>query len=336
MRESLLGLSALLMAALPCGSKAERLAYDPFEYVVERDKPGASAAFAKNGPWSGAKTYQDGRTGARGYVYTADTIPGYTAPFPGKSSKRVLCMEALPEKLRGQTDFYLQYGSPKGPPGQVPANVWFQFWIYINRSGRQVSDILQGKFIYPSRDGVYPATNRNAQRGNCYHWLFTLGGWSKEPFAVKGTNGQGFFANRPPNADFKAASEYPTNRDKLGCNLGKAADFTLSPNRWYLVKVHVDTSGKSPLVPAGQGVYEVWLRQKDQPWRKTTEWLGGKTLNFTWPLLRQASDGSKTFRMPTTVGGVTRNWANYWIYLDDFAMATREADLPVYGPRGGS
>lgn len=332
MRAPLLGLFGLLMVALPSDARAKRLAYDPFEYVVERDKPGASAVFAKNGPWSGAKTCQDGRTGARGYVYTTDTIPGCTAKFPGRSSKRVLCMEALPEKLRGQTDFYLQYGSPKGPLGQVPADVWFQFWVYINRSGRQVSDILGGKFIYPSRDGVYPATNRNAQRGNCYHWLFTLGSSSREPFAVKGAEGQGFFANRPPNADFKAASEYPTNRDKLGPNLGKAADFTLMPNRWYLVKIHIDTSGKSPLVPAGQGVYEVWLRQKDQPWRKTTEWLGGKTLNFTWPLLSQASEGSKTFRMPTTVGGVTGNWANYWVYLDDFAMAARQADLPVYGP----
>ena len=332
MRKPLPGFLAFLVVALPSGTNAERLAYDPFEYVVERDKPGASAVFAKRGPWNGAKTYQDGRTGARGYVYTTATIPGCTARFPGRKSKRVLCMEALPQKLRGQTDFYLQYGSQGGPLGQVPANVWFQFWIYINRSGRQVSDILGGKFIYPSRDGVYPATNRNAQRGNCYHWLFCLGSSSKEPFGVKGAKGQGFFTNRPPNADFKAASENPTNRDKLGPNLGKAVDFTLEPNRWYLVKIHIDASGKSSLVPAGQGVYQVWLRQKDQPWRKTTEWLGGKTLNFTWPLLPQAGDGNKTFRMPTTVGGVTGKWANYWVYLDDFAMATREADLPIYRP----
>ena len=320
MSRPLIGLLASLAVTLPSGANPERLAHDPFEYVVERDKPGASALFAKHGPWNGAKTYQDGRTGAKGYVYTTDTIPGHAARFPGRNSKRVLCLEALPHKLRGQTDFYLQYGSQKGPLGQVPANVWFQFWIYINRSGRQVSDIVGGKFIYPSRDGVYPATNRNSQRGNCYHWLFSLSSWSKEPFGVKGAKGQGFFANRPPNADFKAASEYPTNRDKLGPNVGKASGFTLNPNRWYLVKVHIDTSGKSFLVPAGQGAYEVWMRQKDQPWIKTSEWLGGKTRNF------------KTFRIPTTVGGTTRNWANYWVYLDDFTVATREASLPVYRP----
>ena len=332
MSRPLIGLLASLAVTLPSGANPERLAHDPFEYVVERDKPGASALFAEHGPWNGAKTYQDGRTGAKGYVYTTDTIPGHAARFPGRNSKRVLCLEALPHKLRGQTDFYLQYGSQKGPLGQVPANVWFQFWIYINRSGRQVSDIVGGKFIYPSRDGVYPATNRNSQRGNCYHWLFSLSSWSKEPFGVKGAKGQGFFANRPPNADFKAASEYPTNRDKLGPNVGKASGFTLNPNRWYLVKVHIDTSGKSFLVPAGQGAYEVWMRQKDQPWIKTSEWLGGKTRNFTWPLLPQASDGNKTFRIPTTVGGTTRNWANYWVYLDDFTVATREASLPVYRP----
>jgi hypothetical protein len=92
-----------------------------------------------------------------------------------------------------------------------------------------------------------------------------------------------------------------------------------------LVKVHVDTSGKSLLVPAGQGVYEAWMREEDQPWRKTTEWLGGKTKNFTWPLLPQADEGNKTFRMPTTAEG------DYWIYRDDFAMAMIEDDLPAYG-----
>jgi len=242
-------------------------------------------------------------------------------------------METLPESLQGQTDFYLQYGSRSGPPGQVPANVWFQFWIYINRSNSQISNILGGKFIYPSRDGVYPATNRNSERGNCYHWLFTLGDWSKEPFGVQGSDGQGFFSNRPPRADFRAASEYLTNKDKLGPNLGNPTDFVLEPNRWYLVKVHIDTSGKSPLAPAGQGVFEVWMRGKDQPWRKTAEWLGGKTTNFTWPLLPRADEASKTFRMPTTVGGVTSRWADYWIYLDDFAMAALEGDLPVCGDR---
>jgi hypothetical protein len=73
------------------------------------------------------------------------------------------------------------------------------------------------------------------------------------------------------------------------------------------------------------------MREKDQPWRKTTEWLGGVTPDFTWPLLPQADDGNKTIRVPTTVGGVTSKWADYWIYLDDFAMATCEDDLPAYG-----
>ena len=94
--------------------------------------------------------------------------------------------------------------------------------------------------------------------------------------------------------------------------------------------MHIDTSGKSPLALPAQGVYEVWMRLRNQPWKKIAEWLGGKTPHFTWPLLRQAADGSKTFRMPTTVGGVSRDWADYWIYLDDFAVAARETDLPVY------
>jgi hypothetical protein len=143
MKRCLLGFVGLLMLGLEANAEAELVAFDAFEYVVERNTPGASAAFAVNGPWNWAKTYQDGRTGSRGYLYTTDTIPGHAGRFPGQESKRVLCMEALPDSLQGQTDFYLQYGAGRGPLGQVPANVWFQFWIYVNRSKGQASDILR-------------------------------------------------------------------------------------------------------------------------------------------------------------------------------------------------
>ena len=87
MKTCMPGFLGLLLFTLSTHANAELLAYDTFEYAVERNKPGASEAFAAHGPWNGAKTYQDGRTGTRGYVYTTDTIPGCTASFPGRNSK---------------------------------------------------------------------------------------------------------------------------------------------------------------------------------------------------------------------------------------------------------
>jgi len=56
MRRNLLGFLAPLMLAFPSHTKPGLLTYDDFEYAVERNKPGASKAFAANGPWNGAKT----------------------------------------------------------------------------------------------------------------------------------------------------------------------------------------------------------------------------------------------------------------------------------------
>ena len=58
--------------------------------------------------------------------------PGYSGSFPGIDSTRVLAIEARPGSLGSQTDFYLQFGDENAPQGSVPADVWFQFWIYPN------------------------------------------------------------------------------------------------------------------------------------------------------------------------------------------------------------
>ncbi len=45
------------------------------------------------------------------------------------------------------------------------------------------------------------------------------------------------------------------------------------------------------------------------------------------------TDGFRMFRMPTTVGGTSAgigDWYDYLLYVDDFALATSEDELPVY------
>ena len=133
--------------------------------------------------------------------------------------------------------------------------------------------------------------------------------------------GELFFTNFPPGADDQLAEDY--NQWKLGGNLVDGRNGVIIPNQWYLIKMHVDTSGNSSLASPGQGVSEMWIRPLGSDWRKTAEWRGGVTPNFVWPI---SDNGNKSIRIPTTVAG-----GDEWMYLDDFAIATSETDLPVYG-----
>jgi hypothetical protein len=83
------------------------------------------------------------------------SIPGYSGPFPGTNSTRVLAIEARPVTLQGdlpfaQTDFYLQLGGNSSAyDDYIPGDVWFQFWIYPQNSGSQISTYgTRNKFFY--------------------------------------------------------------------------------------------------------------------------------------------------------------------------------------------
>jgi hypothetical protein len=60
-------------------------------------------------------------------------------------------------------------------------------------------------------------------------------------------------------------------------------------------------------------------------WVKVAEWIDGVTSDFAWTIPQSDVGGHHVFRMPTTIDDF-----DSWIYLDDFAMATSEDDLPVY------
>jgi hypothetical protein len=300
---------------------------DDFEYEVGRDDAGAVETFQAAG-WAFAKTEQDSDRHPGGYLYTAREIPGYSGQFPGIGSDSVLVLESRPsqnEIIDGylqQTDFYLQYGGESGQIGAVPPDVWFQFWLYNNDHGDESSVFARGnKWIYPTRES-YPATT------GMNSWLLSIGSSDAETDGSYGRDlGNGpdaYITNRPPGAVFAGASEVPTNQDKLGSNL--APDRYIRANTWTLVKIHIDTS-------RNQGIYEMWLKESGSDWVKTAEWIGGVTDQFTWPIPSDRRDGHKMLRMPTTMnirldhgfGG------DSWSYIDDFAIATAEADLPVYG-----
>lgn len=68
----------------------------------------------------------------------------------------------------------------------------------------------------------------------------------------------------------------------------------------------------------------MWIREKDQPWEKLAEWIGGVTKDFSWPIPANERVGFRVLAMPTTVNGPEDSTT----YMDDFAIATSEQDLP--------
>ena len=313
---------------------ADLLFFDNFEYEVSRNVSGAATAFAAHG-WDWAKTNQDGAN-ANGYVYTTNAAPGYTGPFPGRSSNRVLVLEALPASLNGQTDFFLQFGSPTGAIGQIPPKHWFQFWVYSPATDTQRSVFTAGKFIYPNRADFYPATLSNGG----YVYVTTLGKDSSEPLRLDCAPGQ---RNVPCDRAYLGTywndvagltNNEPYGSHRFGQNLGPEA--SVARGQWTLVKMHVDLTGTDPRAAPGHAVYEQWIRRLGTAtWTKTTEWIGGVTQNAGAPIQLQPAytDGFRMFRIPTTIGGTTStvgDWYDYWLYIDDFAMARSEAALPQY------
>jgi len=299
--------------------------FDDFNYAAGRDNPNVVSIF-QNAGWNWVKTMQAGETGSHGYVYTTDRIPGYNGTFPGTNSNRVLAIEALPWSLGvpgqwNQTDFYLEYGCYDAVCSNenIPGNVWFQFWIYPNYydDPNDLEDQLSGsgrrmKFLYPCR-GFYPCQDQ--------HWLYMLGGTSNLPFFDE----LGIPTPDDPARDLymmlhgnsselsvAGAPEGAVNAYKLGQN---DISERLVANRWTLVKLHMDTSTSS-------GRYEAWIKPIGGDWVKVSEWIDGQN-GVTWNVADPS--GHKIMRMPTTVGDF-----DSWYYMDDFAMATSENDLPVY------
>lgn len=287
---------------------------DNFNYVAGRDEPDIVSIFQSHG-WAGAKTQQAIPTtgNPRGYMYTTDTIPGYTGSFPGGGS-HVLAMEALVSTLGDRsTGFFgdmqstinIRYGNA---PDSIPADAWFQFWAYPTGGYDRGM-----KFIYPC-NGDYPCHDN--------HWLFVTGTANKGPETIEnGSPAPDQFltlvsvgGNRSTNSPSNAwkLSQQNTTEQLIG-------------NRWTLVKLHIDTS-------TTQGSYEAWLKPIGGQWVKVTEDIGGQN-GFDWPIPNPG--GHQQFVMPGVVGGPdaldpTLNFDSI-TYIDDFTIADSESSLPNYG-----
>jgi hypothetical protein len=289
-----------------------RTFFDDFEYAVGRSDPAAASLFVQHG-WSHAKTHQNS-PGARGYLYTVTSIPGYTGEFPGTNSTRVLAMEALPETLGGQTDFYLGLGG-SGPEhsNAIPGDVWIQFWIYSQHSASQPSRYAgREKFLYVCNTD-YPC--------HSHLWMIMSGAVTYNPANPTpfGFPSQGEFLWTLRQADGVSHIVNTTGDPDAPANIGSPTPTEwVRPNRWTLVKMHMNTT------KASGNSWEVWLKPLGGNWAKVSEWIGGQTPGFTWNIPAASVGGHRVLRMPTTVD------YNKTLYMDDFVIATTQSALPVY------
>lgn len=307
------------------------LFFDDFEYVVERNDPNKAAIFYARDYTFMKDTAMAPDRHANGYIYTSDTVLGYEGPMPG-SGDRVLVLETLPSTLgfytpeftpgAMQTDLFLQLGDPLGSTDYIPADVWFQFWVY-HTAGLTGSMERQNKFLYVCRS-FYPCTlDENGE--SQYEWMFLDGTTSSNPhwdeLGVDGTMiNRSYFTARAPRAIW---AEEPYAMTHMGSN---EQLLPLEGLQWYLVKIHFDTSNP-------YGVFEMWITPRGGEEVKVAEWLGGRTPGFMWVVIN--NEGHSVLRLRTTNGG-KYPWQYYPLsydityYIDDFTMAAHEADLPRY------
>jgi len=299
--------------------KGRLVFFDNFEYIVGRNDSKADTIFQSQGGWSRAKTAQDpNANNPNGYLYTTDNIPGYTGTFPGHNSNQVLAIEALPSTYGFQTAFHLQYGDGAGPANQIPGDVWFQFWLYPNHYGDQLSRFYnRNKFIYPC-NGNYPCHSN--------HWLLQTGSYSYEPHNDSlGDPSKGnmyiYTKDHSLGTIIYGPGVEQGNPNKLGQTDTNAY---IAANTWTLVKIHFDTSTTS-------GKFEAWLKPMGGNWIKVAEWIDGVTPGFSWKIPASEVGGHRIISMPTTIPGGGRDpLYNSWIYMDDFVIATSEDSLPKY------
>jgi hypothetical protein len=310
--------TAIALLLLEIDTRARVVFSDRFEYAVSRSDSNAAQLFVQNG-WSHAKTQQNS-SGAHGYLYTVASIPGYSGPFPGTNSSRVLALEALPQTLGGQTDFYLGLGgSGEAYEDYIPGDVWFQFWIYPLHSGSQTSVFgTREKFLYACNTD-YPC--------HSHLWMIMSGSLTYNPanHTPLGDPAQGQFMWALRNAAGVSQINNSLGDPDAVSNIGSPNPTEwMRPNRWTLVKMHFNTTRTSG------NSWEVWLKPMGGNWTKVSEWIGGQTPGFTWNIPSASVGGHRVLRMPTTVDH------DYRMYMDDFTMATTESDLPVYSGGDGT
>lgn len=275
-----------------------------FEQDISRSDPNAAQLWLTTG-WSHVKTSQTPGSGARGFLYTTSTVPGYTGPLPG-GGQRVAVIEA--QGAGGQTDFYFGLGSEAHPANTIPGDVWFQWWEYVAPGSRFGT---RDKWLYPCNTGYGCHSHLWMFMKSCLTYLSSghapLGCPSAGTFGVvRQSDGVSFIENTTGDPDARG-------------NFGpQNTSVYMEPGRWNLIKIHFDTTN------GASGKFEMWIKPMGGQFTKVADWVGGVTPGFTWTIPAASVGGHRVLRFPSTVDN------DFIVYMDDFMIARTEAALRQY------
>lgn len=309
-------------------SVAEILVQDAFEYDAPRQGTGADIMQAPAGPWTRVKANNmTGSPYACGYLYTTTTIPGYSGPFPGVNSNRVLCSEHLPSTLdcdQGapgacaggrwlQSDTYFGYGASGSRA--LPADLWIQFWMYPQHHVSQPSRFYRGKFLYACGEDTFFSTCPNG--GMDWLGIFKDDQSYATFFETAQTDGNLYYAiTTAGHATYDDGINEPAV--ELGHNQTAGGGVFLA-NTWYLVKMNYNMT--NPTTP----MFRMWVRTPGETqWTTYANYVGGTTNHLTW----QAAYPNGQYWMSILQ---MNDCYDMWMYFDDFVIADAETDLPTYG-----
>lgn len=307
--------------------------FDTFAYDVSRlDSRKLSPAtnpFITTGVWGG---FADAviNPGYGGYMYTSNDAGQSGGVIPGQAGTHFLVMESAPTELDPiyQTDMFVEPPAT-GALDYIPADVWFQFWIYLP------SDYFSNnrmKFIYPNKQVNYPAPPVGG-----LEWLISLGGdyESYNPYCHINTDRGMTLINSDAASLMTIDPAFNcSGATHLGQTNTDGVDWYtewIRPLTWTLVKIRMDTSG-------AQGSMEAWMRQYGTPtWTKTNDWRGGVSPDPSFNFVPLDNNGHATFRMPVSIpGGNSPSEAqDSRTFITDFAMARGvnsggSGELPTY------
>jgi hypothetical protein len=297
---------------------------DGFEHA------GASQQDFLNAGWGNFKEWAGHITTVTQSAFQTSTGNSLALPGTIGGNNRVCKFSLHAGQDQTQTDTYLSVQD--GTANYIPKNIWIQFWVYFNRYGSEMSKWMNHhKMLYPGHSDNYTSSS--------HPWLITYGTMAGldgdlngyEPFGDPVQSQYYGYANvydwsetgGTQNADLITVYSTYGNWNKVSPS---GLFRNIRPNCWTLIKLHIDYT------TANQGIFGLWLKE----YHTSPRWNGFYELILNNAVRYDLVDGVDTTAMHhillyfQTPGTADPIYNDAYVYVDDFILATTEADLPTY------
>ncbi|MCA9621367.1 MAG: hypothetical protein KC731_20235 [Myxococcales bacterium] len=271
---------------------------------------------------------------AHGFIYTVEPgdIAEHGGVIPGFDA-RAYVFESWAGSCSGQEDWFLQWGDGGGPVGQLPGDVWFQFWYFQESDPAFNHDFGHPKFIYPTR-ATYPA------QPEMHDWLLSRN-WLPGLPSCEPNAGGARYVNFKQAAimSFPSSCGLANNVSDIGQSLTSRP---MATGVWQSWRIHMNASEAAQ--SEGRALVEAYVRNHGEvdftlvtrfrQGQEAEPVPSGENISFDWGLDGVTNGyGHKIFRTPANVSSVGGPWSNSRYALSDIAIA---AGLDDGGPGPGA